>query len=536
MKAMTGVLPLGLIFVAPLVFSVLFMLPDFTDFAAFQAFFAHPQFAGALALTLFTGITSTALSIVLALIIAARLHRKAMSHAGMMLALPHLALAVGLAFMIAPTGLIARAIATLVTGWTTPPPWITTQDPLGLGLIAALLLKETPFLLWALASQLNRDDLKQAFSGQAAVARSIGHGPRAIWLKLLLPQLLPRMVWPMIAVFAYGMTVVDMALVIGPAQPPTLAALIWTDINDGDIASNARGAAGVLMLSALTLFLLLVVWFLLRLSAPLVRCYYRRYPTEETTHIAFSGPLWAAWRLCYLMIGLALVLQSFSGHWPFPQLLASHLSVAAWQRLFADGNAVFTSLWLGLATTALALVASLVWLETQKPSRDRFVLTACIAALCLPALVIGLGQYRLLLAFGLTGTAFGLFFAHMLPVAAYVFVMLHGPYRGFDPRWRSVSAGLTGKPMNFLLLAKWPMLKAPLMASAAVGFAVSMAQYVPAQLAAAGRYSTLPMEAVTLSSGGNRTLIAVHALALMLLPLLAFFAAARFGKPRWDMP
>ena len=43
-----------------------------------------------------------------------------------------------------------------------------------------------------------------------------------------------------------------------------------------------------------------------------------------------------------------------------------------------------------------------------------------------------------------------------------------------------------------------------------------MAQYVTAQLAAAGRFSTLPIEAVTLASGGSRSLTAVYALALFI--------------------
>ncbi|MGL4527670.1 MAG: ABC transporter permease, partial [Aestuariivirga sp.] len=78
-----------------------------------------------------------------------------------------------------------------------------------------------------------------------------------------------------------------------------------------------------------------------------------------------------------------------------------------------------------------------------------------------------------------------------------------------------------------------PLLKAPLLSAAAVGFAVSMVQFVPAQLLGAGRYSTLPMEAVTLSSGGNRALTAAFALLLTVPPLLAFLLAARLGRPRW---
>ena len=80
---------------------------------------------------------------------------------------------------------------------------------------------------------------------------------------------------------------------------------------------------------------------------------------------------------------------------------------------------------------------------------------------------------------------------------------------------------------------KLPLLKAPLLTAAAIGFAVSIAQYVPAQLIAAGHFSTLPMEAVTLASGGNRQLTAAYALVLALPPLVAFLAAAVLGRPRW---
>ena len=165
--------------------------------------------------------------------------------------------------------------------------------------------------------------------------------------------------------------------------------------------------------------------------------------------------------------------------------------------------------------------------------RDRIVLVACTLALCLPALVIGLGQYRLFLLLGITGTGLAMFLAHVMPVAAYVFVMLQGPYRAYDPRWQAVAAGLLTPRLHFLAEVKWPMLKAPLLAAAATGFAVSMGQYVLAQMASAGRYSTLPTEAVTLASGGSRPLIATYALALTLLPLIVFVLAGWLGRPRW---
>jgi putative thiamine transport system permease protein len=215
-------------------------------------------------------------------------------------------------------------------------------------------------------------------------------------------------------------------------------------------------------------------------------------------------------------------------------LLPETFASKGWSTLIANPRPLVTSFALALSTAAAAIAASIAWLESQPEKRDAVILAACGAALCIPALMIALGQYRLFLQLGITGTALAMFLAHVLPVTAYIFVMLQAPYRAYNPRWQAAAQGLLSSRMSFLVKIKWPMLKAPILAAAAVGFAVSIAQYVPAQLASAGRFTTLPMEAVTLSSGGNRALIATYAVALTALPLAAFLLASFFGRPRWS--
>lgn len=531
MLSRLAALPLLLVFALPLALALALMLPAFADAAAFTALLNHPQFRGAAGLTLFTGLAGTALSLICALtIIAGRMSKP--PQAGAMLALPHLSLAIGLSLLIMPAGLLAR-IAALLFGWTSPPPWVTTQDPHGLALAAALVLKETPFLVWAFASLLNRDDLRRSFADQGAVARSLGHGPASVFLRVIAPQLLRLTTWPLIAVTAYSLTAVDMAMVIGPTQPPTLAQLAWTDLNDAEPAAAARGAAGVLVASIGILLLLLVVGLSIQLGSPLARKWLSRPPGTRLHKISFLTQIWGLWSLFYAAIVILLLFRSVSGLWPFPKLLPESLTFSAWEKLLDDGRPLLTSLLMALASAATALAASVAWLEGLRPSRDNIMLWLALFMLCLPSLLTGLGQYRLFLALGITGTAPALFLAHVLPAAAYVFIMLHGPYRGFDRRWQATAAGLGQSAPAFLFKVKWPLLKAPLLSAFAVGFAVSIAQYVPAQLAAAGRYSTLPIEAVTLSSGGDRALMAAYGAALMALPLMVFLAASQLSRPRW---
>ncbi len=571
----TLALPLMLLFVFPLIASFFFAARSIFDLAGWAALFIHPQLWSGLQLSLITGLVSASLSVLAALLIVSGLYQtkwwpRIPSQVGAMLAVPHLAMAIGLAFLIMPSGFIARGVA-MFTGWQTPPNWISTHDPYGLALVASLVIKETPFLMWILVSILNREDVQRNFAGQRAAAVSLGHDMKSIWLRIFLPQILPKLIWPLLVVFTYAATVVDMALVIGPTQPPPFATIVWADINDADILYNARGAAGAVFLSLAVAGVATLVWGLVKAFA-MKREWLVTGPTARDL-IRPSGPFSTSWRsaellrgvhnftllhtsgeggptgrmrsllarilfskflLLYLVVTATLILLSFAILWPFPQLWPQTLSTAAWLRVWSNPSALITSLLVAGATTATAIAIIIAWMESQPQRRDKLILLLSASALGLPAILLTLGQYRAFLLLNLTGTATGLFLAHLIPVTAYMFIVLAAPYRSFDPRWRASASGLLCSVPKFLWAIKFPLLKAPLLAASAIGFAVSFGQYVPAQLIAAGRYSTLPMEAVTLTSGTNRPLTAAFALLLMCPPLLAFITAAHFGKSRWS--
>ena len=81
------------------------------------------------------------------------------------------------------------------------------------------------------------------------------------------------------------------------------------------------------------------------------------------------------------------------------------------------------------------------------------------------------------------------------------------------------------------------MLAGPVLVAAAIGFAVSVGQYLPTVLIGAGRWPTLTTEAVALASGGDRRVIGVYAFLQMFLPfagfaIAAFVPAAMFANRR----
>src|SRR3546814_2448888 len=64
-----------------------------------------------------------------------------------LIAVPHAAVALGLAFLIAPSGWLVRLVSPWATGWQLPPDVATVQDAHALALTLGLVVKELPFLL-----------------------------------------------------------------------------------------------------------------------------------------------------------------------------------------------------------------------------------------------------------------------------------------------------------------------------------------------------------------------------------------------------
>lgn len=508
---------------APLLPGLFWALAPGLSLDVWRALLANSEWPLALVATLVSSVLSTLVALLLAGAIAMQTYPgvgwgRLQHRLTLLLSVPHAAFAVGFFFLLSPSGWLARLIAQLL-GWLTPPGWQMVQDPLGLSLALGLAIKESWFLLWALGAVLG----EHAVSRQMTIARSLGYSRFQAWRHILWPQLLSRLAWPLAAVFAYGLSVVDMAVILGPSNPPTLAVLIWHWLTDASPEKQALGSAAALVL---VLILLAVVAGTRRLWKFV--CCMHWHPSGQRApasgRAARFGLQQPVFLVGYLVVA-ALLIWSIAGAWFFPAFLPDGLSLGAWQR--ADFTPFITSFWLGAVVCLITLPITLLWLEWG-PSRFNAVL---YLPLIVPALPLVMGQYAALLRFGLDGTAWGLVWSHLLWVLPYMVLTLVGPYRAFDPRLMTTAQAFGRSRLQACLSVKWPMLFKPLLAALAVGFSVSIAQYLPTLFAGGGRFATVTTEAVALSAGGNRRVLAVQALLQVLLPLAAFGLAA--WMPHW---
>ena len=541
----TGLLWPALLVIAiglPLLWSAWAAVIAGADLAAWRRLLTGHSHWMALALSIWTGVAATALTVVVSACMLARNFpgpgwSRVIRALGPMLATPHTAFAIGMVFLLAPSGWLLRLFSPWATGFSAPPFWSTTQDPWGLGLIAVLVAKEVPFLLWVAASHLQRAEEAQRLARDLQVARSMGYAAGTAWWCVVWPQLWPRLRWPMLAVLGYSMTVVDLALVIGPGSPPTLAVLAWGWLLDADLATNATGAAAAWLLAVAVAMLAGLFWCLASLDTwSRRRTSGRRGALSATRRVPSASASIALLVGLYLVVMLALAVGSVSGVWAFPALVPQTWSFDAWRSVAASASTITTTLTLGLASAVSALVWSVAWLETAPRRWDALLRRVAYLPLVLPSVLWVIGVHATTLRLGMDARWVGLWLAHTLACVPYVLIGLSPAYSGFDPRYRFISATLGRGRFAFLWQVKWPSLRASLASALAVGFAVSAAQYLPTLFIGAGRFATVTTEAVTLASGAQRSLTSAYAWLQWLLPVLGFSLATWAGRPRHFRP
>jgi putative thiamine transport system permease protein len=225
-----------------------------------------------------------------------------------------------------------------------------------------------------------------------------------------------------------------------------------------------------------------------------------------------------------------LAFVSVAGVWSFPALLPQVWTASAWATVARSGGTLALTAALALCSAATGLVLAVAWMETTPAQWDRRAAPLVFAPMLVPGVLLVAGLYRLTLGLGLDGRYAGLWLAHGVVTAPYVLVALAPAYRGYDARYAQTAHALGRRHAAFLWRVKWPMLLAPIAAAFAIGFAVSVTQYLTTQFVGAGRYVTVTTEALTLAAGGQRTLMAAFALMQALLPALVFALALALGR------
>ncbi len=525
------------------------------SFTPWQNLFNNTEFFASLKLTLISGILAPVMALWLALALLAWGYEKPFFRPienllAPILAIPHAAIAIGLVFLLSPSGWLVRLFSPWLTDFERPPNWISVQDPYGLSLIFALVIKEMPYLLFVMLASMKSIQARDSLQA----CQSLGYGRFTAWRKVLIPQLYPLIRLPLFIVISFSLTVVDLALIIGPNTPSTLAVTLFRWFNDPDLTMRFNASAGAISLMLVIVFVLAGWELSHRLLATLTRAERSNGKRRGLSDQLLSlGAMLACFSLLIGLLALVILpIWSLTKRWRFPDVFPTtwtldNLERAAPLLMELTNN----TLAIALVSTLLASAISLIMLEikrvshgsSQQHSSQRLSLQASnppshafdwliYVPILLPQIGFLFGLHVLLIHLNLNGDLIAVMMLHFLYVLPYVYLTLKNPYLAYHQAYLEQANRLKPNVWRNYLTVKLAMLKPALFTAFAIGFSVSVAQYLPTLIAGEGRYSTLTTEAVTRAASGDRKQVGSMALLQTLFPIFVFWLAL-VVPPRW---
>ncbi len=506
---------------------------DSFSLAPFKDLFAVPGLAVSAKLSFATGLSASLLSLAIVLVFTAgwsgtATFRRLTRFVSPLLSVPHAAAAIGLAFLIAPSGFLVRAVSPWATGWTRPPDVLILNDPLGLAMTFGLVAKEVPFLFLMTLAALNRPHIRDAYRAGA----SLGYGRMATFFKIVLPQIYPLIRLPMLAVIAYATSVVDVAVILGPTTPAPLAPRLVTWMSDPDLSRRLMASAGALLQLGLTTGALLCYLVLERLArSVLLRGLSSGQRRRRDGPGRIAGLVLMVAVIAVMVLSLMLLgLWSTTRSWWFPAVLPQSWDLTRLADTVTMGApALWATLALAAAAAGLATGLTLWLLEARDQSGRRAgnkLKVLVFLPLLLPQIGFLFGLQMLFLRIGLSGSFSAVLLAHLVFVFPYAVLSLSDPWSRLDPRYAKAAAAIGASRMRIFWQIRLPLLLRPVLVTLAVAAAVSVGQYLPTLMIGAGRIVTITSESVALASGGNRPAAALYALMQLLIPLAGFVLAA----------
>lgn len=500
------------------------------------SFFEHPSTSKAIVATLVSGWGAAFFSSAITLLLFSLSYRNRywkilQKSLAPLLSVPHAAFAIGFLFLAAPSGWLLRLISPELTGFQTPPDWNIMKDGYGISLMVALVVKEVPFLILISLSALSRIDVKRSI----AVGRSLGYETTQVWIKIIIPQLYPKIRLSIFAVLAYSLSVVDIAQILGPTIPPTLAVQVFRWFNDPDVVFRLIGAAGATFILFLVVASIGIIFLLEKGIQWLLKFWLTTGKRESRINVINIFSNISIITIVGITISaiFLLIIWSLTWRWQFPDVFPETWSLKFWQKGFSRlGEPLWNTILTGIISAFIGVVLVIGCLENEiilmrqgRKTNTEKIIWLIYLPLLIPQIAFLFGVQVLLVILHLDGIWISLVWSHLLFVLPYTFLTLGPVYRSYDQRMFDVAITLSGSPWKAFIKVKLPMLLRPVLFSMAVGFSVSVAQYLPTLFIGAGRFDTVTTEAVSLASGSDRRIVAVYALYQLLTPFLMFFIA-----------
>jgi len=293
-----------------------------------------------------------------------------------------------------------------------------------------------------------------------------------------------------------------------------------------------EASAGALLQLGVTILALLIWWLLEKIGSFFM---HQLASTGMRFQKDIALRVFGLFTICTAAIAIfmglfILGIWSIAGFWSFPNAFPTGFDLDTWRQSWSGLQTPFiNTIGVGIFSTLLAILITLACLEREARTGNTGGSKALLflyLPLIVPQVGFVFGIQHFFLNLNIDAKFGSLVFVHLIFVLPYVFLSMSDPWRAWDKRFAYAALSLGASPNSVFWKIRFPMLLRAILVAAAVGFSVSIGQYLTTILIGAGRLPTITTEAVALASGGDRRVIGVYAFIQMALPFIGFALAA----------
>ena len=545
---------IGIIIILPILIGFLgFFLPSFNylptlgkgelNLNYFYISMNIPGIYKSILLSIFTGIVSTALALLFSQVIhlyffKSKIYIYLKIIISPLIALPHITMAIGLIFLLSPSGLLLRSVSPWLTGFDRPPNSYLFPDEYGFILILGLILKEIPFLILVSLSALREFSSSKFFD----MGKSLQHSSFSTWFILIFPIIYKKIRLVVFIIIAFSSSVVDMSLLLAPSTPSTLSVRILQIFQSSDMDSFFI-ASNLSLIQLFIIIILLIVWIFFEKIIKLKFFYIffikiTSFKSEflKITILCFSVILF----LLSFMGIICSILWGFSENWYFPNFFPNDLNIENFLNFYYQNKSlILISIFIPLMVSLLSISLIILWVELldysniTKTQFEWIIFTP----LFIPQISFLIGIQSFMIFFNFSSFLIPLIFVQLFYVIPYCFIILAPAMREVKSDYIKVASSLGKNRIVRLFKIKIPLVLPSLMTSFAIGMIVSFALYVPVYFIGAGRVTTLTVEALNLALSGSKEDLGIATFFQILFPTLLLFTVAFINRKtvKWQI-
>lgn len=232
---------------------------------------------------------------------------------------------------------------------------------------------------------------------------------------------------------------------------------------------------------------------------------------------------------CILFPMGVILLWSFTGRWPWPDLIPQTYLIRTWKELlFGSGSLpklLFSSMTLAAAVAVLGTIIGILTARATEfyniPCKT-LIRFGSFLPLLIPGTVFTMGIQVVLIRMGLTDTVAGIILVHLVAALPYCITIVTDMTAAIGTKLEEQASVLGAPPLRAFFYGSFHPLLPSILSSMSMGFILSYSQYFTTLLVGGGRVRTIATVLVPYIQSGDRALASAYSVAFVGSALAVF--------------